>query len=83
MAAQNPLPPPAPACRPRHSLIEPLWAFDDSHGDIRWFLSSVASLMTVPNAATAPNLGASTKGRHEPATAVALSTVERFPRSRR
>jgi GNAT superfamily N-acetyltransferase len=51
-----------------HSLLGPLHAFGDHHGDTRWFASSVAPFIAVPSADTVPDLdAAAARGWRDPA----------------
>ena len=51
-----------------HSLLGPLHRFGESHGDTRWFSSSVAPFVAVPTADTLPDLDAAVaRGWHDPA----------------
>jgi len=51
-----------------HSLLGPLHRFGESHGDTRWFPSSVAPFIAVPTADTRPDLdAAAARGWRDPA----------------
>jgi GNAT superfamily N-acetyltransferase len=51
-----------------HSLLGPLHQFGESHGDTRWFPSSVAPFIAVPTADTLPDLdAAAARGWRDPA----------------
>jgi GNAT superfamily N-acetyltransferase len=51
-----------------HSLLGPLHRFGESHGDTRWFPSSIAPFIAVPTADTLPDLDtAAERGWRDPA----------------